>query len=238
MHLTQSIQDIYASIHQEFSQVIDWENAFSAACASAEKLGFSYMIHAPVRSHPDASSNWTATTYPTEWQKIYAEKKYLQRNPVRTKTLSSHRPFTWGALEASLPKEQRELFHDCRATGMCDGVVVPVHGPNGMAMAVGFASAYAEAIHQEVLPVLSLIAHRLYHAQDIPTPQNSIHLTLREVQLMVFLADGMDNFNIANALCISENSVEWHLKNIYKKLDVKNRTAAVVKSLKLGLIQF
>jgi len=238
MYSTTFIQDIYASIHEEFSQVIEWEDAFHAACVSAKNLGFSYMIHAPVRSHPDASSNWTATTYPTEWQKIYVEKKYLQRNPVRLKTLSSHRPFTWSALEALLPKDERELFHDCRNTGMYDGVVVPVHGPNGMAIAVGFASAYAEAIHHEVLPVLSLIAYRLYHAQDIITAEGPTRLTLREMQLMALMVDGLDNFNIANALCISENSVEWHLKNIYKKLGVKNRTAAVVKSLKLGLVQF
>lgn len=238
MYKNQTIQDIYASIHQEFSTIIDWEDAFRAACASAKNLGFDYMIHAPVRSHPDAIYNWTATTYPIEWQTLYAEKKYLQRNPVRVKTLSSHRPFTWSALESSLTKSQREIFYDCRDTGMRDGVVVPVHGPSGMAIAIGFASAYAEAIHHEVVPILSLIAHRLYHTQDILTPEESIHLTLREIQLMILIANGMDNFNIANALSISDNSVEWHLKNIYRKLGVKNRTAAVVKSLKLGLIQF
>ncbi len=234
---TQFIQDIYASIHQEFAQVVGWNDAFRAACASAEKLGFSYMIHAPVRSHPDANHHWTATTYPAEWQKLYVEKQYLQRNPVRVKTLLSHRPFIWSALEASLPQQQQDLFHDCRATGMRDGVVVPVHGPQGMAIAIGFASAHSDAIQNEVLPLLSLIAHRLYHAQDLLLAENPIKLTPREMGLIALVAEGMDNFNISDVLCISENSVEWHLKNIYRKLEVKNRTAAVVKAIKLGLIQ-
>jgi DNA-binding CsgD family transcriptional regulator len=237
MHSTQAIQEIYASIHQDFSKIMDWKAAFQVACISARNLGFDYMIHAPVRSHPDASQNWSATTYPSEWQKLYVEKKYLQRNPVRVKTLSSHRPFTWSALEATLPKSQQELFHDCRDTGMIDGVVVPVHGPQGMAIAMGFASTHRDAIHDEVLPILSLIAHRLYHAQDVLLPDNPVILTSREIDLITLMVDGMDNFNIADVLCISENSVEWHLKNIYKKLGVKNRTAAVIKAIKIGLIQ-
>lgn len=236
MYKTPDVQDVYASIQQEFSHVVDWDDAFRRAGLLAERIGFSYMIHAPIRRHPDANRNWAATTYPALWQKIYAEKEYLHRNPVRMKAISSHRPFTWSALEASLPSKERELFHDCRETGMRDGIVVPVHGPQGMAIAIGFASEYAEAIHDEVLPLLSLIAYRLFHAQDILDAENTIRLTPREREVVLLTADGLDNINISDVLKISENSVEWHLKNIYKKLGVRNRTAAVVKSIKLGLI--
>jgi DNA-binding CsgD family transcriptional regulator len=37
-------------------------------------------------------------------------------------------------------------------------------------------------------------------------------------------------------LNIAENSVEWHLKNIFRKLGVDSRVTAVVKALHLGLI--
>ena len=52
-------------------------------------------------------------------------------------------------------------------------------------------------------------------------------LTAREAELLTYLADGITNQQIANKLGISLNTVKFHLKNLYEKLDVKNRSQAV-----------
>jgi hypothetical protein len=105
------------------------EKAFAITCALAGRLGFEHVIHAPVRNHPQASRNWAATTYPRAWQEIYVSKGYLSRNPVRHRVIETSRPFFWSDLEARLAPGDREIFHECRATGMKEGFVVPVHGP-------------------------------------------------------------------------------------------------------------
>ncbi len=51
-------------------------------------------------------------------------------------------------------------------------------------------------------------------------------LTEREHEIMIWLADGWKNREIAMKLGISENTVERHLKNIYAKLKVRNRVEA------------
>lgn len=58
-------------------------------------------------------------------------------------------------------------------------------------------------------------------------------LTKREIVVLKLISMGCTNRQIAARLFISEQTVKKHLKNIFKKLDVNNRVAALRKS---GLI--
>lgn len=51
-------------------------------------------------------------------------------------------------------------------------------------------------------------------------------LSAREREVLELMAQGMKNPDIADNLSVSENTVRFHLKNIFSKLDVKNRTEA------------
>ncbi|WP_169335546.1 LuxR C-terminal-related transcriptional regulator [Dasania marina] len=61
-------------------------------------------------------------------------------------------------------------------------------------------------------------------------------LSQRELDVLKLIAEGKSNQLIADMLHISENTVKWHGKNIYGKLGVKNRTAAVITAQELKLI--
>ncbi|TGV15115.1 response regulator transcription factor [Mesorhizobium sp. M8A.F.Ca.ET.173.01.1.1] len=52
-------------------------------------------------------------------------------------------------------------------------------------------------------------------------------LTPRERELLAVLADGWTNLQIATRTGLSENTVKYHLKNLYDKLDARNRAMAV-----------
>lgn len=60
-------------------------------------------------------------------------------------------------------------------------------------------------------------------------------LTEREMQVLELIARGMTNNEIGETLVISANTVKRHLKAIYKKLDVKTRSAAAAKAISSGL---
>lgn len=62
-------------------------------------------------------------------------------------------------------------------------------------------------------------------------------LTLREWQVLELVAEGMRNKEIAVALGISGDTVGMHVKNLYTKLDVHDRTAAVAKAIRRGIIR-
>lgn len=63
-----------------------------------------------------------------------------------------------------------------------------------------------------------------------------ISLTDREMDVLALLAEGKNNTEISDALSISMNTVKTHLKNIFQKLDVEDRTAAALKAIKERII--
>lgn len=66
---------------------------------------------------------------------------------------------------------------------------------------------------------------------------NEQQLHIREQQILTLLADGLQNREIATRLFLSEETIKWYLKRLYRRLDVSNRTAAVATARQLGLIQ-
>lgn len=66
-----------------------------------------------------------------------------------------------------------------------------------------------------------------------PEQKNSITPTPRERELMMLIARGMQNKNIAYELKISENTVRAHIGNIMRKYRIQNRTQiAIIYALK------
>ena len=61
-------------------------------------------------------------------------------------------------------------------------------------------------------------------------------LTERELGLLRLVADGLSNRAIARELSISENTVKYHMKNIFQKLNAQNRTEAVTIALQTGIL--
>jgi DNA-binding NarL/FixJ family response regulator len=68
------------------------------------------------------------------------------------------------------------------------------------------------------------------------TPEPTEALTEREREILTLMARGAANKEIGTALYISDNTVKTHISHIFQKLDVSDRTEAVTKALRLGLI--
>ena len=61
-------------------------------------------------------------------------------------------------------------------------------------------------------------------------------LTSRELEVLIQVANGMINKEIATSLNISERTVKNHVSNIFKKIDVSDRTQAAVFAIKNNII--
>lgn len=68
------------------------------------------------------------------------------------------------------------------------------------------------------------------------TPAERPSLTARETEVLMLAAGGRSGPEIATDLVLSPATVKTHFANIHEKLAVPNRTAAVARALKLGLI--
>ena len=67
-------------------------------------------------------------------------------------------------------------------------------------------------------------------------PRWDYDLTEREAEVLQELVKGGTKAKIADTLCISQHTVVSHLRHIYDKLHVSNRTEAVVKAVRERLV--
>lgn len=61
-------------------------------------------------------------------------------------------------------------------------------------------------------------------------------LTERELRFLDCLAEGVSNKQIARTLGVSENTVKFHLKNVYSKFAVRTRLQAIKAAYELGVL--
>ncbi|MGC9500700.1 response regulator [Streptomyces sp. WG7] len=77
------------------------------------------------------------------------------------------------------------------------------------------------------------VAERLVARMRRPEP---VALTAREREVLHAVADGLSNAEIGRRLVIGEATVKTHLLRVFAKLDVSDRTRAVVVALERGLL--
>ena len=63
-----------------------------------------------------------------------------------------------------------------------------------------------------------------------------IKLTKREVEVLTLVIEGKSSKEVAELLYVSKRTVDFHLANIYEKLQVNNRVQAFRRAVALGLI--
>ena len=69
------------------------------------------------------------------------------------------------------------------------------------------------------------------------SPSGEAVLTAKEREVLVALADGRTNQEIADALFVTPATVKTHLAHIYAKLQVKSRQQALARAVALGYLR-
>jgi DNA-binding NarL/FixJ family response regulator len=63
-----------------------------------------------------------------------------------------------------------------------------------------------------------------------------LHLTQREIDVLQLLNEGATNSEISANLRISPNTTKRHFAAIFQKLEVTNRTQALIRAIAMGLV--
>ena len=115
------------------------------------------------------------------------------------------------------------------------------------ALAMGAACYVAKTVDPlDIAATVRIIGKRapIYHAgsptvstlrQVSAAASAQVGLTRREREMLQLASEGLSNIKIARLLWVTEQTVKFHLSNIYRKLEVKNRTQAAAKARSLGL---
>jgi DNA-binding NarL/FixJ family response regulator len=95
------------------------------------------------------------------------------------------------------------------------------------------------SVRQGGAPINGYIARKIlemFSRFTAPPAEESYGLTTREKEILTLLVDGLTMKQIAKGLNVSYHTIDTHLRNIYEKLHVHSRSAAVAKVLQERLI--
>jgi len=183
--------------------------------------------------------------FPEEWMLRYAEKDYIKVDPIVHQCSKSHIPFCWDqtifcknphAVNVMKEAADYELIG-----GICIGSLNHKGGINFFSFATNHvvktgseeclrASLYLSSLHPYLDEAILKLSSNIY--------SNNIKekLTKRELECLNWAVAGKASHEIAKILSISSPTVVFHLKNVIRKLNVKNRNQAIAQAVLLGII--
>ncbi|WP_084299239.1 LuxR family transcriptional regulator [Bradyrhizobium sp. WSM1743] len=185
-----------------------------------------------------------AVKWPPDWCDRYFKRKYHTIDPVVRRTPMLSRPFLWDQLadRYQLQKDERRVLDEAREAGLKHGMSVPLFGPLGRVSVVSFASASDDADPQDHIGHLNALAWQFHTAYgEIARPCNNgcerkVALSQREINCLRWVGEGKSSWEIGKILDISENTVNFHIKNAMRKLGATSRIQAVLIAVRLNLL--
>ena len=126
--------------------------------------------------------------------------------------------------------EVRADVEGALAAGAVAYVVKSAH-PDDLASAIRQAFSHSVYLAQGHTPQAASV-----HAPEHPAAEPTAGLTKRELEILRLVSEGHSNAQLARMLWVTEQTVKFHLSNVYRKLDVANRTEAARWAQLQGLL--
>ncbi len=112
-----------------------------------------------------------------------------------------------------------------------NGYILKDSSSDELVQAIEMILAGEQYIQPDLIPVLNQSLVRRDEQKAVLE-----NLTKREIEVLIMVAEGDFNKDIAARMGISERTVKNHISNIFKKIDVADRTQAAVFAIKNNLI--
>jgi LuxR family transcriptional regulator, quorum-sensing system regulator BjaR1 len=233
------------SFELEFSDLKSQFDVFRAVKRVTADFGWrTFMIMRMPRDLEDATLSGLSIicNWPAELLNRYDQIGIFKDSPIVTRLKNSVIPFRFdlsnvppGDRVGPLGEVVELLYHH----NMPRGIYFPVHDAFGNRAAIVYSGDRPAAGIDEMLQ-LSMISALLYerisqlkYADEKPAEE----LSDREIECLILTSTGKTSAEIAETLHVSEHSVNHYLNRAAKKLGTSNRTQAVAKALRIGLIR-
>lgn len=207
--------------------------------------------HVVYHSLNSTGDQYAVLTYADDWVADYVQQGYARVDPVVNGCFSRFTPVEWKTLDWT-PKTVRAFHGEALASGVgTQGISVPIRGPNGQFAIFTVNHSCSDRSWQAFTKAhahdLLLLSHFLNqsalrieaeggspHAAPVPPPRRP--LSPRETDALRLLALGLNRAQVADNLCISENTLRSYIESARLKLGAMNTTHAVVTALSQGLL--
>jgi len=200
---------------------------------------------------PDCNSPMEAeyaflhSNYSSDWRKRYDENKLGHVDPTVSHCLSKSTPLIWtpGIFSA---EKQKNMYEEACKYGLRSGVTLPIHGARGEFGVLCFVSDIEPTQHFQhrvihSLAELSCLRDYIFESsfrfiKKICPANERVSITTRELECLKWSASGKNSWEIGELLNCTEATVNFHFSNIRRKFETKSRQQAIVRAIKLGII--
>ena len=124
------------------------------------------------------------------------------------------------------------IVSDALRAGAC-GYLTKDSSTDEIADAIRLAASGETAVSAELAASMLGELRRLGQVESV---DDGRLISRREEEVLQLIADGLSTPEVAAALFISQKTVKNHLAAIYQKLDARDRTQAVVRAVRMGII--
>lgn len=168
---------------------------------------------------------------------------YAGRDPVLQRLKKSHLPFTYDQ-GLYIKEDAADLWEFQAPYGLANGIAVALHLPGNKHFLLGFDRAEPLPEDEHLTRMLGALQLLAVHAQDAALRLLGVHedhplavtLTVRELEVLRWTMEGKSAWEAGEIMNISQNTVAFHLRNIFRKLESTSKHQAVLKALALGLL--
>lgn len=173
---------------------------------------------------------------------LYLSSDFQRLDIVPRAALAAGKPIRWTDIwrSSELTPEERDFLTSLRSIDFSDGFSMPCYGPNNRNAVVGIGKMTVETdvspSHLALLHSAAQAAHLRLCTLFAEEVTRNRQLSMREKEILDWVARGKSNGVIADILAISPGTVDTYMRRIYEKLEVSDRTSAAVKGVGLGLI--
>ena len=245
------MQDCFQEFIEQTREAKTIDELVQSYLKRVEDLGYDRMIFCLMSDHSHiglSAGVGYLNNYPEDWMKYYMDKGFDKIDPVIAYSRQTIGTFTWDEMSQtlSLTKKQKKCLEYGREASLFNGVCTPIWGPHRFS-GIGLATSEKKDacdIRQETLDLINAYSNHFYmvfqriHKKAMINDNkiNNVFLTDRERDVLVWVARGKSNNDVADILSISLSCVKFHLDNIYQKLCVNDRVVACTKAIAFGLI--
>lgn len=229
--------------YEQVSQAADFASFRQGLIDFAHDLNFGLIsgVLAVERRGPGAKTEYFSVgNTPAEFLAAQVDPENAKRDPVHRHVMTNAAPLIYDQrLYASAGAG--DLWEMQAPFGYRTGLAVSVHMPGYRRFLLGVDRD--EALPSDPIRLNRMIADLqllAVHAQDAASrllvPLKVPRLAPRQLEILRLTMEGKSAWVVGSLLGISENTVNYHLKQLFKQLDVSNKNHAVLKAMEMGLL--
>jgi DNA-binding CsgD family transcriptional regulator len=171
---------------------------------------------------------------PQEFIDLYDAREYIKIDPTYQRAKLSSLPFMWNGKDYSGDRRFQEIMDLRIQFGCRQGLVVPLHGPNGLYGRLGLAGTEAVELPPGTLPHLYMAAMFTIESARVATPHS---LNRHEEELLKYKAFGLSSAQCADKLQMPERTIRAQLQSVRIKLGATTNCHAVAIAVRDKLVE-